>query len=149
MPPTWTIPEGLRVEPDGTWRVGDLPVIHPPSLRYLKQHLEFEDGNVWVADAGRRMPVQVAGPAFQVVTLVLDQERGGARAVLDDGTDEEIADEALGMNERTGRFECVVKKGRARAVLSRSAHQILLSHVEDRGGRFALRVGDRSISIRT
>ena len=149
MPPTWTIPEGLRVEPDGTWRIGELPVVHPPSLRYLKQHLEFEDGNVWVADAGRRMPIEMAGPPFEVVTLVLNREGGGVRAVLDDGSDEEIGDDSLGMNEATGRFECRVRQGRARAVLSRSAHQILLDHVEDRGGSFALRVGGRSIKIRT
>jgi hypothetical protein len=148
-PATWTIPEGLRVEADGTWRVGELQVIHLPSLRYLKQHLEFEDGGVFVADAGRRMPVDVQGPPYAVTSLVLDVARGEARAVLDDGSDEPIADDALGMNEGTGRFECLVKRGRARAVLSRSAHQTLLSHVEDRGGRFVLRVGDRSISIRT
>jgi hypothetical protein len=150
MPPAlWTIPEGLRVDEDGTWRVGDLQVIHPPSLRYMKQHLVFEDGGAFVVDAGRRMPIELAGPPYVVTSLVLDAAGGTARAVLDDGSDEAIEDDTLGMNERTGRFECLVRGGAARAVLSRSAHQILLDHVEDRGAAFVLQVGRRSISIRT
>src|SRR5206468_2845446 len=32
----WQAPEGLRVHHDGTWRVGDAHVLHPPSLRYFK-----------------------------------------------------------------------------------------------------------------
>jgi len=39
----WRIPEGLRVLPGGSWRIGDLPVAHEPSLAYLKRHLVFED----------------------------------------------------------------------------------------------------------
>src|SRR5215208_5863866 len=40
----WQIPEGLRVLPDGSWRVGELQVLHPPTLRYLKAHLVEEAG---------------------------------------------------------------------------------------------------------
>jgi hypothetical protein len=145
----WTIPEGLKVELDGTWKVGDLQVIHPPSLRYLKQHLVFEPGGVFVVDGPQRMPVQVGGPPFQVVSLVLDTTRNRAVAVLDDGSDEVVEDDSIGMSQESGRFECTVRGGAARAVLSRSAHQTLLEHVEDGGGGFGLRVGDRIVSIRT
>lgn len=145
----WTIPEGLRVEPDGTWKVGDLQVIHPPSLRYLKQHLVFEPDGVFVVDGAKRMPIRVDGPAFVVVSLVLDATRNRAVVVLDDGSDETVEDDAIGMGPGNGRFECTVRRGAARAILSRSAHQTLLEHVEDRGGSFALRVGDRLIPIRT
>jgi hypothetical protein len=145
----WTIPQGLRVEPDGTWKVGDLQVIHPPSLRYLKQHLVFEPAGVFVVDGPQRMPVQVDGPAFQVVSLVLDFTRNRAAVVLDDGRDETVDDDMIGMNRETGRFECTLRGGAARAVLSRAAHQTLLEHVEDEGGSFGLRVGDRILSIRT
>jgi hypothetical protein len=145
----WTIPQGLPVEPDGTWKVGDLQVIHPPSLRYLKQHLVFEAGGVFVVDGAQRMPVEVSGPAFQVVSLVLDTTRNRAVVVLDDGSDEAVDDDTIGMNRVTGRFECAVRGGAARALFSRSAHQTLLEHVEDEGGTFGLRVGDRVLSIRT
>ena len=145
----WQIPEGLKVLEDGTWMVGDLQVIHPPSLRFFKQNLVFDETGAFVVNGPQRTRVQVGGPAYVVVSIVLDRTRNVAHAVLDDGSDEVVDDETIGMNEVTGRFECVVKGGHARAVLSRSAHQTLIEHVEDRGGTFALRVGDRAISIRT
>src|SRR5215510_3981747 len=80
------IPEGLRVFPDGSWRVGENHVIHPRSLRYFKSHLVREPGGVFIVDGPQRMAVMVDGPAFQVLTLVLDEDRQEARLVLDDGT---------------------------------------------------------------
>jgi len=145
----WQAPEGLRVHADGTWRVGDVHVIHPPSLRYFKSHLVFEEEGVFVVDGGQRMKVDVEGPAFQVTSLVLDGDRGEARVVLDDGTVEKIADDALGMNRDTGRFESRVRAGRATALLARGPHQTLLEHLEEVKGRFFLRVGERRIAVRT
>src|SRR6188508_2172512 len=55
----WVIPEGLRVLADGSWRVGEHQVLHPPTLRYLKSHLTAEDGHFFVADGAQRMPIQV------------------------------------------------------------------------------------------
>src|SRR5213596_2642530 len=55
----WQAPEGLRVHPDGTWRVGDVHVIHPPSLRYFKSHLVFEEAGVFIVDGDQRMKVDV------------------------------------------------------------------------------------------
>ena len=69
--------------------------------------------------------------------------------VLDDGSQERVGDDAIGMNGATGRFECLVRGGRARALLSRSAHQTLLDHAEQEAGRFFLRAGPRLILIRT
>src|SRR3982751_4661308 len=59
----WQIPEGLRVLADGSWRVGELQVLHPPTLRYLKKHLVDEGGAPFVVDGAQRMPIQVEGPA--------------------------------------------------------------------------------------
>jgi hypothetical protein len=42
----WQAPEGVRVLPDGTWRVGGFPIIHAPSLRHLKSCLVFTDDSV-------------------------------------------------------------------------------------------------------
>jgi hypothetical protein len=145
----WQAPEGLRVHPDGSWRVGDVHVIHPPSLRYFKSHLVFEEGGALIVDGDQRMKVEVEGPAFQVTSLVLDTERGEARVVLDDGTVEKVADDALGMNRETGRFESRVRAGRATALLARGPHQTLLEHLEEDKGRFFLRVGERLIALRT
>jgi hypothetical protein len=144
----WRIPEGLRILPDGSWRVGDLPVVHPESLRYLKEHLVFDDGDTWVVDGSQRMPVAVEGPPFVVTSLTVDTSRSAASVVLDDGSVEPVADGALGMNEETGRFECRVRGGQTRAVFSRSAHQTLLELVEQEGGRFFLRAGEARLSIR-
>src|SRR5262245_11752953 len=147
--PHWEIPEGLRVLPDGSWRVGDHQVIHPPTLRYLKSHLVEEEGTPVVVDGSQRLPITVEGPPFEVVTLVLEAARGTATAVLDDATEEPIRDTSLGMNDETGRFECAVRGGRFRAHLSRAAHQMLLDNVVEEEGAFYLRVGSRRIRIRT
>lgn len=144
----WEIPEGLTVAPDGSWRVGALHVIHPPTLRYLKAHLVFEEGGAFVVDGAQRMPVLVEGPAYEVVRLVIDAARGTARAVLDDGSEEDVREDSLGMDPRTGRFHCVVREGRAHAVLSRPAHQTLLAHAGQEGGRFFLQAGGRRLPVR-
>jgi len=145
----WLIPEGLRVLPDGSWRVGDHQVLHPPTLRYLKSHLTAADGATFVADGEQRMPIQVEGPPFEVTTLVLDEAGGKVAAVLDDGSTEPVCDASLGMNEETGRFECTVRGGAFRARLSRGAHHMLLDNVVEEDGAFFLRVGPRRITLRT
>lgn len=144
----WEIPEGLTVRRDGSWRIGGLHVIHPATLRYLKSHLVFEAGGAFVVDGAQRMPVEVEGPPFEVVSLVIDGARGTARAVLDDGSEEIVREDSLGMDLRTGRFHCVVREGRAQAVLSRAAHQTLLAHVGQEGGQFFLQAGERRLPVR-
>jgi hypothetical protein len=144
----WKIPEGLLVRPDGSWRVGELHVIHPPTLRHLKSHLVFEAGGAFVVDGTQRIPVEVDGPPFEVMSLVIDEARGTATAVLDDGSEEPIREDSLGMDPRTGRFHCVVRDGRATAVLSRPAHQTLLAHVEQDGEGFFLQAGERRFPVR-
>jgi hypothetical protein len=145
----WEIPEGLRVFPDGSWRVGDLHVIHPPSLRYFKSHLHHDESGDYIVDGAQRMPVEVRGPAFHAVSLVLDPDAQEARVVLDDGSVEPIGDDALGMNRETGRFECRVRGGAFTALVVRGPHQALMEHLEEEGGRFFLRVGRRRIPVRT
>ena len=149
MPPVFAIPEGLRVCPDGSWRVGELPVVHPSGLRYLKERLRHEEAGDFVVEGGQRIPVAVAGPAFEVMSLELDAAHDRASVVLDDGTAEAIGDEALGMSPDTGRFECRVHEGCFAAIFGRGPHQTLLEHVEEAGGRFFLRVGSRRIPVRT
>jgi hypothetical protein len=139
----------LRVLPDGSWRVGELPVAHAAGLRYLKAHLVFEDAGAFVVVGPGRVPVTVEGPAFEGRALRIDKAADRATLALDDGSVEELADDALGMHPASGRFECLVRGGRARARLSRAAHQALLDHAEQEGGRFFLRAGRRLIRIRT
>jgi hypothetical protein len=145
----WVIPEGLRVLPDGTWRVGDHQVLHPPTLRYLKAHLVSDGGATFVVDGAQRMPIAVEGPPFEVTTLVLDTAAGTAAVVLDDGSTEPVKDDSLGMNAESGRFECAVRGGAFRARLSRAAHQMLLDHVVEEDSAFFLRAGPRRITLRT
>lgn len=135
--------------PDGSWRVGEHAVAHAAGLRYLKAHLVFEEGGAFVAVGPRRVPVILEGPAFEASALRVDAQTGEARVTLDDGSEEPVGDDALGMDADSGRFECVVRGGRARALLSRAAHQALLQHAKEDGGRFYLRAGRRRIPIRT
>jgi hypothetical protein len=145
----WEIPEGLEVRPDGSWRVGDLHVIHPPTLRYLKSHLVVEDEqHAFVVDGAQRVPVELHGPPFEVLSLVIDGRDGSARAVLDDGSEEMVRENSLGMDPVTGRFHCLVRDGRAQAVLSRPAHQTLLANAGQENGRFFLQAGPRRLPVR-
>jgi hypothetical protein len=149
MPDWWTTPEGVHVLPDGAWRVGGFAILHAPSLRFLKARLVFEEGGAFLVEGQQRVPVEVKGPAFEVTALRLDAAAEEAWVTLDDGSEEPISSDALSLSDETGRFECLVRGGQARAVLSRGAHQALLEHVEETDGGFALRVGARRIPIRT
>jgi hypothetical protein len=144
----WPSPEGIRVGPDGGWSVGEFHIAHLPSLRFLKARLVFEDEGAFLVEGDRRLPVAVEGPAFEVTELRLDPTTGEARVVLDDGSEEVVGPDSLGTDARTGRVECLVRGGRARAAFSRAAHQALLEHVEETRGHFFLRVGSRRLSIR-
>jgi hypothetical protein len=148
VPRRWDVPEGLAVLPDGSWRVGGQPVVHASTLRHLKAHLVLAEDGAWVVDGPQRLPVRLEGPPLVVTTLVVDESRGQVLAVLDDGTEEVVRDAALGMNADTGRFECAVRGGVGRAVLSRGAHQTLLEHVEEDHGGFVLRAGERRLAVR-
>jgi len=124
-------------------------VVHPTGLRYLKERLRHEAAGDFVVEGQQRVPVAVAGPAFEVTRLELDPAHDRASVLLDDGTAEPIADDALGMSADTGRFECRVRGGCFAALFGRGPHQTLLEHVEEDGGRFFLRVGSRRIPVRT
>ena len=144
----WPSPEGVRVGPDGGWSVGEFRIAHLPSLLFLKARLVFEDEVAFLVEGDRRLPVAIEGPAFEVTELRLDPAKGEARVVLDDGSEEVLGHDTLGTDPNTGRVECLVRGGHARAAFSRSAHQALLPHVEETRGRFYLRVGSRRLAIR-
>ena len=148
--PRGRLPKGeLRVLPDGSWHTDGQPVRHEASLRYLKSRLVFEADAAFIEDGGRRLRISVEGPAYVVTALELHPERGEAVARLDDGSSEALSADSLAMSHRTGRIECLVRKGRARAVLSRSAHQSLLEGVVEERGEFFLVAGPRRFRIRT
>jgi hypothetical protein len=136
------------VRPDGSWRVGELPVAHERSLRFFKAHLVLEDGGAFIVDRDRRIPVVLEGPPLEATTLVFDDARGELRARFDDGTEEPVGT-SLDMNAVTGRFEVAARGGRTRAVLSRAAHEALLERVEQENGTFYLLVGTTRVAVRT
>jgi len=148
MAESWPVPQGVRVAPDGSWSVGEFRLVHAPSLRFLKERLVFDDTGAFLVQGDRRMPVAVEGPAFEVTELRLIPDAGEALAVLDDGSVEPLGPDSLTTNATTGRAECTARGGRARAAFSRGAHQALLQHVEEVGGLYFLRVGQRRLPIR-
>ena len=141
------IPEGLRVLPDGSWRVGDQAVTHARSLRYFKQRLVFEPEGPFLAEGTKRIPITIDGPPFQVETLTFDADKKEMSVHLDDASDETLPEAVVAMNPDTGRFECVVKGGKARAVLSPAAHDALLDRLEEDGGDFFVPFGDRRCRV--
>ena len=145
---SFEIPQGLAVLPDGSWQVGGQKVVHSKTLRYLKSHLAFEAQGAFVEDGTQRMEVVVDGPAFEAVSLVIDAARGTARVVLDDGSEEPVQEDSIGMDPRSGRFQCTVRGGRALALLSRGAHQTLLANVRQDADAFYLQAGARRFGVR-
>jgi hypothetical protein len=145
----YKIPEGLKVAPDGSWQTGEQPVVHQATLRYLKAHLRFEDEGAFIVDGGKRMSIEMKGPPFEVLALELDAAASTAKLRLDDGSEEEVGEETLAMDEESGRIECRVRRGRGRAMLSRGAHQTLLDHAVEADGEFYLACGERRYLIRT
>jgi hypothetical protein len=143
------VPEGLSVRADGTWHVGEYPVAHEASLRYFKAHLVFEQEGSFIVDGTDRQPVAIEGPAFEVIHIDVDHGKAEIRLALDDGSEELVTDGALGMDPVTGRLECRVRGGLARAAFSRGAHQALLDLAEEEGGLFFVRVAGRRLSIST
>ena len=143
----WKVPEGVRVQPDGAWTVGGLKVRHRPSLRLLKSRLRFTDDGAFLMDGPVRLPVRVEGPPFEVARPAAGHRAGRGCALLDDGSEESLT--RLGMDAASGRFFCSVRGGRARAVLSRTAHEALIEHVEQENGHFYLSVGPRRLALRT
>jgi hypothetical protein len=141
------IPEGVRVLPDGSWRVGDEPISHPRRLRALKQRLAFEEGGAFLVHGATRVPLTLEGPPFQVDALVFDVDGGDVRVRLDDGTEESLMEAVIRMSPETGRFECSVKAGRTRAVLSSVAHDALLDAMEQEGGEFFVPLGVRRCRV--
>jgi hypothetical protein len=147
--PFWTIPADLRVLADGTWKIDGLPLVHGMTLRYLKSHLVWEAGGPAIVDGAQRMSIHLEGPPLEVRSLQIESRHGVVRALLDDGSEELVTDGAITMNERTGRFEFGARRGRFAALLSRSAHETLLAHVEESDRGFVLVAGGTSIVIRT
>lgn len=143
------VPEGLSVRADGTWHVGEYPVAHERSLRYFKEHLVFEADGAFIVDGTDRQPVAVEGPAFEVLRLDVDHGSAEIRVSLDDGSEELLTEGTLGMDPVSGRLECRVRGGLARAAFSRGTHQALLELAEEEGGRFFVRVAGRRLSIST
>ena len=149
MPRRYKIPEGLKVAPDGSWQTGDQPVAHRATLRYLKAHLQFEDEGAFIVDGDKRVPIAIEGPPFEVLAFELDEAASSAKLRLDDGSEEELGEETLAMDEESGRFECRVRQGRGRALVSRAAQQTLLEHAVEVDGEFYLACGESRHMIRT
>jgi hypothetical protein len=137
----------LRVLPDGSWRVGEQPVSHARSLRYFKQRLVFDETGAFVVDGAKRMPIRVEGPPFQVESIVFDTDKAEMRIHLDDGSEEVLTDPVVAMSPETGRFECVVKAGQARAVLSPPAQDTLLDRLEEENGDFVVPFAGRRCRV--
>lgn len=142
-----TIPEGLRVDPDGVWTVGGQNVVHAETLKHFKSLLRFDETGAYIAQGHARVSVQIDGPPFSVLSLRIDAAAGEIRVQLDDDSEEELGPEGFNMDAQSGRFECRVRHGRARAVLGRGAHQTLLFHAEESGGKFHVSAGSKTFSI--
>lgn len=93
------------------------------------------------------MPIRVEGPPFQVESITFDAENSEMKVRLDDASDETLTDPVVAMSPETGRFECAVKAGQARAVLSPAAQDSLLDRLEEQNGDFFVPIGSRRCRV--
>jgi hypothetical protein len=146
VPPSseWTLP-ALRVDVDGEWHDGDVPITHPGVLANLRGNLR-RDADGYFIQTRVRIPVEVADVPF-VVTRV---ERRGEdlHAWLNDGTEQDVDPATLRVGAGDVPY-CAVKAGTFEARLSRAAaYQLLaLADYDERSGRGALVLGGREYPV--
>lgn len=139
-PAEWNLPR-LRIDADGTWYEDDVEVTHPGVLANLRSNLR-KDTQGYFIQTRARIPVEVEDAPFAVTRI----ERSGEtlRAVLNDGTEEDIEPATLRVSRADVPY-CAVKEGGFEARLSRAAaFQLLaLAEYDERTGRGTLRLGGR------
>jgi hypothetical protein len=144
LPSEWTLP-ALRVDVDGEWHDGDVPITHPGVLANLRGNLR-RDADGYFIQTRVRIPVEVADVPF-VVTRI---ERGADRlhAWLNDGTEQDVDPATLRVGAGDVPY-CTVKQGAFEARLSRAAaYQLLgLADYDERTGAGTLRLGGREYRL--
>jgi hypothetical protein len=140
-----TLP-ALRVDVDGDWFDGDVPITHPGLVANLRANLR-RDGDGYFIQTRVRIPVTVEDVPFVIERLTAAAD--GFRVVLNDGT-EALVDPAT---VRIGAGEvpyCEVKEGRFEARLSRAAaYQLLsLARLDPDTGEEVLPLGEHEYRLR-
>ncbi len=142
--PSWKLPE-FRIDTDGEWSDGGLPITHPGVLANLRGNLR-RDAEGYYIQTRVRIPVAVADAPFVAVRI---ERRGEAlHAFLNDATDETVDPATLRIGAGDVPY-CAVKGGAFEARLARAAAFQLLSlaDYDAATGRGALRVGGRSYPL--
>jgi len=144
-PGEWTLPR-LRIDPNGDWFDGDLPVTHPGILANLRATLR-RDRDGYFIQTRVRIPVQVEDAPFVIARI--EPVDDGLRAILNDGT--EVAVDPATLRIGPGDIPyCRVKGGPFEARLSRAATFQLLRRADydEQTGRGVLRLGGREYPLR-
>lgn len=126
-------PPGLFLARDGTWYHDGQAIHHERLGALLHRSITRGDDGTLIVTTGRDVLPFVAEDAPFVVRHV---HVGDARAVLSDGTEEQLVG-PLHVDD-DGRVRVRVKGGRFWALLSRTAAQVVMSGVDDDGARVHL-----------
>jgi hypothetical protein len=143
-PSEWTLP-ALRVDVDGEWHDGDVPITHPGVLANLRGNLRRDAAGYFI-QTRVRIPVEVADAPF-VVTRI-ERRADVLHAWLNDGTDQDVDPTTLRVGPGDVPY-CAVKGGTFEARLSRAAaYQLLgLADFDERTGVGTLRLGGHEYSL--
>ncbi len=144
-PGEWTLPR-LRIDPNGDWFDGDLPVTHPGILANLRATLRRDQDGYFI-QTRVRIPVQVEDAPFVIARIESGDD--GLHAILNDGTGTAVDPATLRIGPGDVPY-CSVKGGAFEARLSRAAtFQLLrLADYDEQTGRGVLRLGGREYPLK-
>ena len=137
VPQMMSMPGGLRITKDGTWRHDGGEFTHQNVQKYFESRLRYspEHSQYVVEVDGRCVPVEVEDTAFFVRTIDTTGEEW--RLILSDETTEPFDPKAIEVGSESV-FYCRVKGGAERARLLRPAWQALLPVIEEHDGSITL-----------
>ena len=141
----WTLPR-LRVDVNGDWFDGELPITHEGIVASLRANLR-RGAEGYFIQTRVRIPVDVEDVPWIVVRVEPEGDR--LRAILNDESEERLEPASI----RLGRGDvpyCPVKGGLFEARLSRAAtFQLLaLADYDERTGRGTLEIGGQRFPLR-
>lgn len=135
----------LVIDKEGQWLHEGEVITHERTLTLFQSALDVDDdGRFFIAVGPERAFVEVEDAPFIVEALRLVDSKITLR--LNDGTHHTLDPTTLRLTSENVPY-CKVRDGKMEAKFSRTAWYQLAEHIEEKGGRFVLMVGDESFDL--
>jgi len=134
----------IRIDKEGNWYYGSLPIIHPKIFRFLNEHLEPDSkGGYQIRLEKETYPVIVEDTPFVVrVIEKIEAPREYIKIKLNDDTEEILDIDTLWIGKNNIPY-CWVKNKRFPARFTRKAYYELAKYINERQGRYFVFLGNK------